>query len=329
MAWDDLDQRFGVDRTLAQLDQWDTNRFQHIGILREALWNGTRIEICEDLLSRQRVAVKAMPTSWTCESPEAFRQLHRDEVELPWRDIGAMRTLSLEGSDGVCGFVGVFLRRGADGDHVCLVMEYCAGGDLFSLLERELPSVGPPREARARTFMRKLFSIVADIHARNISHGDLSLENALLNSEDTSPRSAVIKLIDFGACSGPRARGARGKPSYQAPEVHNAEEYDAFASDMFALGVMCFTLAIGNYPWRSTKHMICNYWRFHCQSGFHAYMAKRKVQGQPASSWLSPELMDLLEALFSEQPSSRPSAAGALRHPWFSTRLLNADSDVE
>jgi serine/threonine protein kinase len=71
-------------------------------------------------------------------------------------------------------------------------MEYCAGGDLFSYIEKRgfrLP------ENRAAVIMHKLCAAVFYTHSYGIAHRDLKPENILMtdNSE-----TADIRLLDFG-----------------------------------------------------------------------------------------------------------------------------------
>jgi serine/threonine protein kinase len=71
-------------------------------------------------------------------------------------------------------------------------MEHCAGGDLFSYIEKRgfrLP------ENRASQIIHKLSAAVFYIHSYGITHRDLKPENILMtdNSE-----TADIRLLDFG-----------------------------------------------------------------------------------------------------------------------------------
>jgi len=308
-----------------QPGQWDDQRFRFIALLQEAPRNSGRVELCEDVQTSQKVAVKVMPVSWACDSHEAFVQAHPQENELPWMDFGAIRYLSrTAGLSRVCSFVGLYRRDSeAHGQEICLVLSYCAGGDLFSWLERSLPTTGLAREMSCRPLMRHVLEAVRDVHAHGVAHGDLSLENVLLQREETDPEAAEIRLIDFGACTGVRAMGPRGKPSYQAPEVHSDKEYDACSADAFSLGVMIFTLAVGNYPWRSTRPQVCPCFRFAADRGLPAYLARRKIRNGESdevvtlAALLSPELIALLTGLLAVDPASRLTVCAALEHPWF------------
>mmetsp|Transcript_18562 Transcript_18562/g.55458 ORF Transcript_18562/g.55458 Transcript_18562/m.55458 type:complete len:362 (-) Transcript_18562:4-1089(-) len=317
-----------VGRDEQALEQWDFQRFRFVTLLQEAPRNSGRVELCEDIETSQMVAVKAMPLSWTCDSHEAFLCAHPEENEFPWRDFEATRYLCrTAGLSCVCNFVGLFERETeAHGAEICLVLSYCSGGDLFSWLERGLPITGYAREIAARPLMRKVLEAVRAVHAHGIAHGDLSLENVLLDTEETDPEAAVIRLIDFGACTGVRSIGARGKPSYQAPEVHSDQEYSALAADTFSVGVMVFTLVVGTYPWQSTRTHVCPCFRFAAERGLPAYLARRKIKrggrGEIVSlaELLSAELIELLVGMLAVDSGTRLSIAGALTHPWFSAR---------
>lgn len=317
-----------------QPEEWDPQRFRFIALLQEAPRNNGCVELCEDLRTSQTVAVKAMPISWVRESHEAFVAAYPEENELPWRDIGALRFLSqAAGLRGVCSFIGLYSRASEKhGSEICLVLSYCAGGDLFSWLETSMPVAGRVREVITRPLMRRVMEAVRDIHEYGVAHGDLSLENVLLETEETDPERAEVRLIDFGACTGRVASGRRGKPSYQAPEVHLDGLYNALAADAFSLGVMIFTLAVGNYPWRSTRHHICPVFRFAAEKGLLAYLARRKVKigdsGEAVSlaALLSSELISLLTGLLAIEPASRFTVPEALEHPWFQAAGLGDSS---
>jgi serine/threonine protein kinase len=160
------------------------------------------------------------------------------------------------------------------------------------------------------------------VHAQGLAHGDLSLENVLLDAQGSN-----VVLIDFGASTGPRAVGVRGKPSYQAPEMHTGGEYDAFRADAFALGVLVFTLVVGDYPWQSTRHQLCSKFKFFTKKGMADYLSRRKVQRETGeiitlAELLSPEIIALLDGLLQIDPLTRLDVNSALQSIW----LLSDDS---
>lgn len=309
------------------LATWDCQRFCHVAVIQEAARNHGRVEIAQDRLHNQLVAVKAMPLWWACENHGDFVAAHPKETELPWRDIAVTEYLNNVGFPSACESIGVFRRETRPhGKEICFVMAYCPGGDLLAWLEQSLLDPELDREWKARPLLQQTFSSVAELHRLGIAHGDLSLENILLVDGKTggsSPATSSIRLIDFSASTGLRCLGPRGKPSYQAPEMHTGEEYDAQAADAFALGVMLFTLVTGNYPWRSTRPHLCPCYRFFQARGLAAYLSQRTLErggskAVPLADILSEGAIALLSGLLVVDPASRLTVADALEQPWFS-----------
>jgi serine/threonine protein kinase len=305
-------------------EEWDRQRFQQLEIMQKAGRNCGHVELCEDNATGRLVAVKAMPISWTGTSLKAFDEACPGETERPWQDAFLTQYLDkVANLDCVCEFVGVFWRRNDNGVELCVVLSYCAGGDLFSWLERSVHIHGDEREEPARRLIRHALCAVSQVHAQGFAHGDLSLENMLIaDNQPVMDLGAVkLKLIDFAASSGPRTSGARGKPSYQAPEMHTMAGYDALLADAFSVGVLAFTLISGNYPWRSTRPYVCMRFRYMSDRGFPAYLARQKVRhgtNEVVSliSLLSPGAASLLEGLLMIDPAQRLTVPAALEHPW-------------
>ena len=65
-----------------------------------------------------------------------------------------------------------------------------------------------------------------------------------------------IKVIDFGfAKEGQTSNLSQiiGTDTYMAPEIHQRKIYDGKSADVFALGVILFTMVVGNLPFRKAK----------------------------------------------------------------------------
>ncbi|MEZ4228748.1 MAG: serine/threonine-protein kinase [Polyangiaceae bacterium] len=136
-----------------------------------------------------------------------------------------------------------------------LVVTYVEGQAVGGLL------ADPRFDARRRRLLLEhLAEALAFIHARQIVHRDLKLDNVLVDARFlTEPESPQhVKLIDFGIALAPtsgrkltRAGHIVGTPSYMAPETLDASwggSMNAPAVDVFAFGVMAWRLFLSGHP---------------------------------------------------------------------------------
>jgi serine/threonine protein kinase len=84
-------------------------------------------------------------------------------------------------------------------------------------------------------------------HTLNISHRDIKLENILV---DMNSEELITKVIDFGFATQTKTtneliKTCCGTPSYMAPELCLKEEYIGPAVDIWAAGVVLYTLLLG------------------------------------------------------------------------------------
>jgi serine/threonine protein kinase len=106
--------------------------------------------------------------------------------------------------------------------------------------------------------VRQLVEAIAHIHAHDVAHCDLKLENFMLDS------SGAIKLIDFGLAHSLDLFGLvtadAGTAPYKAPELNLLPiAYDARKADMWSLGVCIFALVHQTFPFKRA----CNEdWRY-------------------------------------------------------------------
>ncbi|KAG6612202.1 serine/threonine protein kinase [Phytophthora cinnamomi] len=159
-------------------------------------------------------------------------------VDNPWSEHRVVaRLMALPPHPHVVRFRGEFLHAQ---DTWCVVMDFCPGGDLWDVLE------AAPKNRLAEREALQLFAQCARgvrfLHAHGIAHRDLSLENVFYCR-------GACKIGDFGLSTDAPRRGpgeAVGKAYYMAPEVVNQDAYDAFAADMWSLGIMLFIMLTGS-----------------------------------------------------------------------------------
>lgn len=186
-------------------------------------------------------------------------------------------------------------------DYVHLVMELCAGGELFHQLERH----GRFSEAEARVLFHELMEVVMYCHHKGIVHRDLKPENILLATKGSS---SPIKLADFGLATyikpGQSLHGTVGSPFYIAPEVL-AGGYNQ-AADIWSAGVILYILLSGIPPfWGKTKSKI--------------FDAVRAADLRfPSDRWdtISSSAKELIKGMLCTDPSQRFTTQQILDHAW-------------
>lgn len=217
-----------------------------------------------------------------------------------------------------------------DENNVYLVMAF-AGEDLFDVLSRE----GALSEVRSKAITRQVLLALEAAARVGVAHHDLSIENVLLDSSGPVERAT---LIDWGQCvraprdtkhdkavpiaNATRWPGGYGKANSKAPEVQCSASQlphtlDVYKLDMFAVGVMLFTLLLGFPPWDLKKPGDAKTYRLMTGTGLPRGRLHDIFVHWGINDRVSPEALDLLQALLSANPNERPSHRQALSFPWF------------
>lgn len=197
----------------------------------------------------------------------------------------------------LAGLLGVYEDREA----VHLVMQYCAGGELFD----RIVSKGTFSEAEAARFFREMVEVIAHLHACGVMHRDIKPENFLLSDRTDD---ASLLACDFGLGAffkpGERLSTLVGSPYYVAPEVLR-RSYGPKA-DIWSLGVVIYILLSGIPPfWGPTDKEI-----------FVAIL--RGTPDMEAAPWpsVSEPAKSLVRRLLTLDPEQRPTVAELLQDPW-------------
>ncbi|XP_033741051.1 serine/threonine-protein kinase 40-like [Pecten maximus] len=103
-------------------------------------------------------------------------------------------------------------------------------------------------EKEAIVIFYDIVRVVESLHKKNIVHRDLKLGNMVLNK-----RTRRIIITNF--CLGKHLvsendllKDQRGSPAYISPDVLSGKPYLGKPSDMWALGVVLFTMLYGQFP---------------------------------------------------------------------------------
>ncbi|KNC50425.1 CAMK/CAMKL protein kinase [Thecamonas trahens ATCC 50062] len=130
-----------------------------------------------------------------------------------------------------------------------LVIEYCAGGEVFEHVEKH----GPMTEAYAKVVVRQVAEALKYCHRNGVAHRDVKLQNILMDASHQ-----IVKLSDFGMSSmdvttKSLLATACGTPYYVAPEVTSGQGYRGFPADVWSLGVCLYALIAGQFPFDGTS----------------------------------------------------------------------------
>jgi protein-serine/threonine kinase len=134
------------------------------------------------------------------------------------------------------------------GDY-CEVMEYCAGGDLYTLIL----AAGSLEVLEADCYFKQLMRGVEYMHEMGVAHRDLKPENLLLTQH------GALKITDFGngECfrmawerEAHMTAGLCGSAPYIAPEEYVEQEFDPRAVDVWACGIVYMAMRTGRHLWR-------------------------------------------------------------------------------
>ncbi|GMN51591.1 hypothetical protein TIFTF001_020737 [Ficus carica] len=122
---------------------------------------------------------------YACKSISKRKLVSKNDKEDMKREIQIMQHLS--GQPNIVEFKGTY----EDKQSVNLVMELCAGGELFD----RIIAKGHYSERAAASICRAIVKVVHNCHFMGVMHRDLKPENFLLSSKD---ESALLKATDFG-----------------------------------------------------------------------------------------------------------------------------------
>lgn len=185
------------------------------------------------------------------------------------------------------------------------VMEYCRGGELFSLIQSETRLT----EDKASLIMHQILAVVSYIHEKGVIHRDLKPENIFLEHKSGE---LAIKIGDFGLAEKTNSQGclsgAVGTSYYMAPEIFDSEY--SMSVDMWSCGVILYIMLTGKvpFPGRTDEEII------------ERIKLLEFSLNIPEFETVSPEAKQLITQLMCPA-KVRLTAKDALKHAWFKVAM--------
>jgi len=188
-----------------------------------------------------------------------------------------------------------------DGQWAAVVMDLARGGDLLqAVVSSERRRLD---EMEAKHICSQILDGMEHMHAKNILHRDLKLENILIQGQRdlNGYRLYEVRITDFGSSNVSDggtsfAKGPVGTPPYMAPELLLGGEHGP-AVDLWSLGVALFVMLNGYFPFRETAQKS---WTFTADHFDH----------------FTEEAKDIISSLLRYDPAERLSLKGCRAHPW-------------
>nr|KAJ3418594.1 camp-dependent protein kinase catalytic subunit [Polyrhizophydium stewartii] len=172
--------------------------------------------------------------------------------------------------------------------HLFMIMEFVAGGDLFTFLRKSKLFAEPV----AKFYICEVIIVLEYLHSKSVVYRDLKPENILLDS------TGHIKLADFGFAKRLTTTTSSfcGTPDYIACEIVAAKPY-TFTVDWWSLGVLVFELLSGKTPFRADN-----------SEGIYNNIQSGRIQWV---SQITGSIKDLVAGLLDQDPRRRLGARGA------------------
>jgi NIMA (never in mitosis gene a)-related kinase len=220
-----------------------------------------------------------------------------------------IRFLASMRHDNILGFLHSFLTP--DGNELCIVTEYCAGGDLEQFIEKCKKGRKPIKEQRIWEITYQLCEALKCLHSHSIVHRDIKAANCFLTKNNQ------LKLGDLNVSKLMKGnqllKTQIGTPYYMAPEIWKNKPYGP-KCDIFSLGCLVYELASFHPPFngKNLEELARS-----VTSGYFAAIPK----------CYSKELQQMIDSLLQTHAHRRPTAVEILASRGM-RKWTNEDDDV-
>ncbi|KAA6369111.1 MAG: putative protein kinase, partial [Streblomastix strix] len=195
-----------------------------------------------------------------------------------------------------------------DGLDLCIVMEFCVGGNLRVLIQALKKMSIKDRKMKCYMPFYQMLSSLAHLHSLGIVHRDLKPENVFLDENGNT------KTADFGLAQTMISKSylkSAGTAVYAPSEAHMQNKM-VFASDIWVLAVIVIEMLTGVHPYagRTVNDTIEN-------------ITKGKMV-VPLPDFIQGELKEMLMNMLNVDADKRPTAEQLLE-----TELMQFQAQTE
>ncbi|KAF5094132.1 hypothetical protein D0Z00_003690 [Geotrichum galactomycetum] len=163
------------------------------------------------------------------------------------------------------------------------------GTDLFDLIELQ-PTMP---ESQCKSIFKQVVAAVKHLHEHDIVHRDIKDENIIVDGD------GFVKLIDFGSSAFVRQGPFDvfvGTIDYAAPEVLSGRPYEGKPQDVWALGILLYTIVYKENPFYTVDEIMDHELRV-------PYVT-------------SESCLDLVKMILTRDLRKRPDINAIWDHPW-------------
>ncbi|KAL1919695.1 uncharacterized protein VTP21DRAFT_1626 [Calcarisporiella thermophila] len=193
-----------------------------------------------------------------------------------------------------------------ENQHWCEVMEFCAGGDLYSIIKS-----GHMTTLEVDCCFKQIINGLNYLHSNGVAHRDIKPENLLLDDQ------CHVKITDFGVSDVFRvgwekathlSRGLCGSEPYIAPEAFSGGEYDARLLDVWSAGIVYYCMTYQGIPFRTATLE---------DPGYKQYLEAHRTRTFEPFDRLGKGARSMMYRILDPDPKTRITIPEIIEDAWF------------
>ena len=193
-----------------------------------------------------------------------------------------------------------------------VALELASNGELFGYISTS----GCLDERICRAYFHQLINALDYCHKNGVAHRDLKPENLLLDDKFN------LKVSDFGFSTfySRELSSHVGTKLYMAPEMHFENPYYGASIDLFATGIILFTMFTGLQPFENSATQKDSFYRMFYTNNMTSYWetVSKYMPKQKGKIYEFPEeFKQIIGGLLAVDATQRPSIAEIRNMAWY------------